>query len=131
MLLTVALLLVFSFSLSWVWTALGLRMRTPESVIQTSMTVLFPLTFASDVFVDPATMPGWAQAFVTVNPITRLASAARGPMHGTPATGDIVWVLLWSAVLVAISAPLTMRLYNTERDGAGSVQPAAGVGYSS
>ena len=57
----VALLLVFSFSLSWVWTALGLKMQTPESVMQMSMTVLFPLTFASNVFVDPSTMPGWVQ----------------------------------------------------------------------
>lgn len=71
-LLGVALLLVFSFSLSWMWTALGLKMQTPESVMQMAMTVLFPLTFASDVFVDPDTMPGWVQAFVRANPITHL-----------------------------------------------------------
>ena len=44
----------------------------PRSVMQMSMTVLFPLTFASNVFVDPTTMPGWVQAFVKVNPITHL-----------------------------------------------------------
>jgi ABC-2 type transport system permease protein len=112
----VALLLVFAFSLSWIWTALGLRMQTPESVMQASMTVLFPLTFASNVYVDPGTMPGWVQAFVNNNPISHLASASRGLMHG--ASGywdDIGWVLLWSAVLVAIFGPLTMRLYNSER----------------
>jgi len=114
-LLAVALLLVFSFSLSWVWTALGLRLPTPESVMQMSMTVLFPLTFASNVFVDPKTMPGWVQAFVNVNPISHLASAARGLMHGTPAGADIGWVLLWSVGLVAVFAPLTMRIYNSER----------------
>ncbi|ELY56531.1 ABC transporter [Natronococcus amylolyticus DSM 10524] len=53
----VALLLVFSFSLSWIWTALGFVMRSPESLMATSMLVLFPLTFVSNVFVDPATMP--------------------------------------------------------------------------
>ena len=72
------LLLVFSFSLSWVWTSIGLSVQTPETVMQLSMTVLFPLTFASNVFVDPATMPGWVQAFVKVNPITHLTTAARG-----------------------------------------------------
>jgi ABC-2 type transport system permease protein len=113
--LAVALLLVFSFSLSWVWTALGLKMQTPEAVMQTSMTVLFPLTFASNVFVDERTMPGWVQAFVKVNPITHLADASRGLMHGDVPSGDIAWVLLWSAVLVAVFAPLTMRLYNAER----------------
>jgi ABC-2 type transport system permease protein len=113
--LAVALLLVFAFSLSWVWTAVGLRMPTPESVMQLSMTVLFPLTFASNVFVDPATMPGWVRAFVDVNPVTHLATAARGLMHGTAVAGDVGWVLLWSAAFVVVFAPLTMRLYNAER----------------
>ena len=115
MLLAVAVLLLFSFSLSWVWTAVGLKLQTPESVMQTSMTVLFPLTFASDVFVDPGTMPGWVRGFVEVNPISHVASAARGLMHGTEAGGDILWVLAWSLALVAVFAPLTMRLYNAER----------------
>jgi ABC-2 type transport system permease protein len=113
--LAVALLLVFSFSLSWVWTALGLKLPTPDAVMQTSMTVLFPLTFASDVFVDTGTMPGWVQAFVKVNPVTHLASAARGLMHGSIEAGDVGWVLLWSVGLVVVFAPLTMRLYNAER----------------
>ncbi|MCU1373229.1 MAG: type transporter [Actinomycetia bacterium] len=113
--LAVALLLVFSFSLSWVWTAIGLRMQTPEAVMQMSMTVLFPLTFASNVFVEPTTMPGWVQAFVKVNPISQLTTAARGFMHGSVETGQIGWVLLWSAALVAVFAPLTMRLYARER----------------
>ena len=113
--LAVALLLVFSFSLSWVWTALGLKLPTPDSVMQTSMTVLFPLTFASNVFVDPGTMPGWVQAFVKVNPVSHLASAARGLMHGGLVVSDVGWVLLWSTALVAVFAPLTMRLYNAER----------------
>ena len=114
-LLAVALLLLFAFSLSWVWTALGLKMPTPEAVMQISMTVLFPLTFASNVFVDPSTMPGWVQAFVKVNPISHLATAERGLMHGTAAGSDILWVLAWSAALIVVFAPITMRLYNTER----------------
>jgi ABC-2 type transport system permease protein len=113
--LAVALLLVFSFSLSWAWTIIGLRMQTPESVMQVSMTVLFPLTFASNVFVDPATMPGWVQAFVRVNPITQLTDASRALMHGTAAGGDVLAVLAWSAALVVVFAPMTMRLYNAER----------------
>ncbi|HEX8803754.1 MAG TPA: ABC transporter permease [Acidimicrobiales bacterium] len=113
--LGIALLLVFSFSLSWVWTAIGMRMQTPENVMQASMTVLFPLTFASNVFVDPDTMPGWVQAFVHVNPITHLTTAARGLMHGAADWGEVGLVLGWSVVLVAVFAPLTMRLYHAER----------------
>jgi ABC-2 type transport system permease protein len=94
---------------------LGLNVQTPETVMQMSMSILFPLTFASNVFVDPATMPGWVQAFVKVNPVTHLTDASRGLMHGTGAGSSIGWVLLWSAALFVIFAPLTMRAYNQER----------------
>jgi ABC-2 type transport system permease protein len=72
-LLSVALLLVFSFALSWVWSALGLLLRTPNSVMMASFLILFPLTFASNIFVDPRTMPSWLEAIVGSNPITHLA----------------------------------------------------------
>ncbi|HVM39892.1 MAG TPA: ABC transporter permease [Acidimicrobiia bacterium] len=113
--LAVALLLVFAFGISWAWSLIGLRMPTPEAVLHVAMTVLFPLTFASNVFVDPATMPGWVQAFVKVNPVSHLATAARGLMHGTGVGSEIGWVLLWSAGFVVVFAPLTMRAYNEER----------------
>ena len=111
----IGLLLVFSSSLSWVWSAIGMKMQTPETVMQMSMTVLFPLTFASNVFVDPSTMPGWLQAIVDVNPISHLTTASRELMHGAVDSSAILYVLLWSAGLVAVFAPLTMRLYHAER----------------
>ena len=60
-------------------------------------------------------MPGWVQAFVKVNPITHLTDASRALMHGTPIGNSVMWVLLWSAGLLAIFAPMAMRLYNAER----------------
>lgn len=114
-LLAVALILVFSFSLSWIWTSLGLVLRTPNSVMGVSMMVLFPITFASNIFVDPRTMPGWLQAFVDVNPISTLVTATRGLMHGSVATGQIGWVLLVCALLIAVFGPITMYLYRTKR----------------
>ena len=109
------LLLVFCFSLSWAWTALGLKLQTPEMVMQASMTVMFPLTFASNVFVDPDTMPGWVQAFVKINPISLLSTAARDLVHGHGAGPEVAWVLLASVALVAVFGPIAMRLYNAER----------------
>jgi ABC-2 type transport system permease protein len=111
----VALVLVFSFAMSWIWSALGLKLKTPESVMQTSMTVMFPITFASNVFVDPSTMPGWVQSFVRVNPVSQLSTASRALMHGTDVGMAIVWVLVWSLGLVVVFFPITMRLYNAER----------------
>lgn len=108
----IALLVVFSFAFSWIWTMFGLLLRSEKSVMGVSMMVLFPLTFLSNVFVDPKTMPGWLQAFVDVNPITHLVSAVRDLMDGDYATTETLWVLLFSAVFVAVFGTLTMRLYN-------------------
>lgn len=107
----VLLLLVFAFCLGWIWTLLGLIMRTPESVMGATMMVLFPLTFISNIFVDPATMPGWLQGFVNVNPISHVVSAVRGLMHAEPQGGDIIRVLIWSGALVAIFGPLAMHRF--------------------
>jgi daunorubicin/doxorubicin transport system permease protein len=107
----VALLLLFSFSLAWIWTALALVLRTPSAVSNISLLLVFPLTFASNVFVEPETMPGWLRAFVDVNLVSHLVTAERGLMDGTTTAGQVGWVLLASAVLVAVFAPLTMHLY--------------------
>lgn len=107
----VGLLLVFAFSLSWVWTLLSLIVRSENALMGMSMMVLFPLTFASNVFVPPETMPSWLQAVVDVNPITLLTTASRGLMHGHAVADEIGVVLVISAALVAVFGPLTMLRY--------------------
>jgi daunorubicin/doxorubicin transport system permease protein len=113
--LSVALLLVFSFCLSWLWTMLSLILRTPNSVAGVSMMVMFPLTFVSNIFVDPKTMPGWTQAVVEVNPISHLATVVRGLMDGSVPAGEIGWVLVSSVLLVAVFGPITMVLYRNKK----------------
>jgi ABC-2 type transport system permease protein len=110
-LLAVALLLVFSFSVAWIWTSLALVLRTPSAVSNVSLLLVFPFTFASNVFVQPETMPNWLQAVVDANPFSHLVTAERGLMHGTATAGEVAWVLITSAALVAVFAPLTMYLY--------------------
>ena len=112
-LLAVGLILVFAFSVSWIWTTLGLLLRSPQTISILSFAVQFPLLFASNVFVDPATMPGWLRAFVNANPVSHLVTAERGLMNGTGAAGQAGWVLLASAALVAVFGPLTMLLYRS------------------
>jgi ABC-2 type transport system permease protein len=113
--LAVVLLLVFSFCLSWLWTMLSLILRTPNSVAGVSMMVMFPLTFVSNIFVDPKTMPGWMQAVIEVNPITHLATVVRGLMDGSVPAGEIGWVLVSSVLLVAVFGPITMVLYRNKK----------------
>lgn len=79
-----ALILILAFSVSWVWTALGLALRSAQAVTVISFAVQLPLTFASNVFVSPATLPGWvllASAALTAvfGPLTmRLYRAGQG-----------------------------------------------------
>ncbi len=107
----VGLLLVFAFALGWIWTYLALRLRTPQAVMGWSMMVLMPLTFGSNIFVDPATMPGWLQAVVAVNPVSSLVTSVRGLVHGEAVGSDVLLVLAWTVALVAVLGPLTMRRY--------------------
>lgn len=109
---SIVLLLVFSFSLSWIWTMLAMLLRTEQAVMGVSMFILFPLTFASNIFVDPATMPGWLQSFVGVNPVSTLVTAIRGLNAGAVDATDLMVVFGWCAGFVLIFGPLTMHLYN-------------------
>jgi ABC-2 type transport system permease protein len=79
------------------------------------MMVMFPLTFVSNIFVDPKTMPGWMQAVVEVNPISHLATEVRGLMDGSVPAGEIGWVLVSSVLLVAVFGPITMVLYRNKK----------------
>jgi ABC-2 type transport system permease protein len=108
-----ALVIVFAFGLSWVFTTMGLLMRSPNAVMNAGFMSIFPLTFLSNVFVEPETLPSVLEAFVNVNPISVLATASRGLMEGTAAAGDIAIVLATAAALTAVFAPLTTRLYRS------------------
>jgi len=114
-LLATALVMVFCLALSWCWIIVGMLVRTPESVMTTSFIFLMPLTFASNIFVDLKTMPAGLQAVVSRNPVTHLANASRGLMHGQPVGTEIVWVLAASAVIVIVASPIAMRMYRKER----------------
>ena len=106
-----ALVVVFAFGLSWLFTTLGLVLRSPSAVLNAGFIGIFPLTFLSNVFVDPETLPPALEAFVDVNPISILATASRGLMEGNARDSDIAIVLAVAAGLTAVFAPLTTRLY--------------------
>ena len=107
------LTIVFAFALSWVFTTIGLLMRSPSAVMNAGFMGIFPLTFLSNVFVDPETLPSVLETFVNVNPISFLADASRGLMQGGVERTDIAVVLGTAAVLTAVFAPLTTHLYRT------------------
>jgi ABC-2 type transport system permease protein len=106
-----ALVVIFAFGLSWVFTTMGLLLRSPNAVMNAGFMSIFPLTFLSNVFVEPDTLPSALEAFVNANPISVLATASRGLMAGDAAAGDIAIVLAVAVGLTAVFLPLTTRLY--------------------
>lgn len=109
------LLNVFGFGMSWIFVVLALIVRTPSVVMTMSWLVLMPLTFASNIFVDPATMPGWLRAFIDVNPVAILVTAVRDLMAGTATFQTIGVSLIGPALVTLICAPVAMALYARRR----------------
>jgi ABC-2 type transport system permease protein/oleandomycin transport system permease protein len=73
--------------------------------------VIFPLTFASAIFVPVLSMPSWLQGFATHQPISQTADAVRGLMDGT-AHGISTWIsLAWAAGAILVLAPLAVNKY--------------------
>jgi ABC-2 type transport system permease protein len=107
-----ALVVLFAFGLSWVFTTLGLILRAPNAVMNAGFLGIFPLTFLSNVFVEPETLPGPLEAFVDVNPISILVTASRGLMEGNADGTDIAVVLAVAATITAVFMPITTRLYH-------------------
>ena len=108
-----ALVVVFSFGLSWVFCVLGLMLRSPNAVMNAGFMGIFPLTFLSNVFVDPSTLPGPLEAFVDVNPVSILATACRSLMDGRPDGEAVLVSLAVAALLAAVFLPITTRLYRS------------------
>jgi ABC-2 type transport system permease protein len=111
-LIAFVLMLVFALSLTTIWTILGMTLRTPEAVMQVSMSVLFPVVFLTNIWVSETTMPGWLQAIVKVNPVTRVVIAVRELTDGSASATNVGWALLSCAVIIAVFTPITLRLYN-------------------
>lgn len=105
------LAIFFALCLGWISVWVGMLARTPGSVQGILFMLLFPLTFGSNVYVQTDTLPGWLQAFVKVNPVTHLADGLRGLFIGGPVAADVLWVLGWCVVFLAVFFPLAVRAY--------------------
>jgi len=105
------LAVLFGLCLSWISVVVGLSVRTSGAVQGILFLFIVPLSFASNVFVQPGTLPGWMQGFVKVNPLTHLVGAVRALYLGQPADNHVLWTLAWCAGFVVIFMPLALRVY--------------------
>ena len=109
--LGIVLVLLLGYAFSWIFALVGLFSSSPETANALGFTVLFPLTFASSIFVPASTMPDGLRQFAEANPFTTIADAMRSLWIGTPAHTDVWMSFVWCFVLIAIFAPLAVSRY--------------------
>ncbi|SDM11714.1 ABC transporter permease [Nonomuraea jiangxiensis] len=110
--LAAILLAIFTgWSLAWIFTWIGTIARSAQAVQGISMMILFPLTFLSNAFVPVDTLPDWLAAFVRINPVSHLVTAARDLANSALVSSEVAWTLLACVVVIVIFAPLSVRSY--------------------
>lgn len=119
----VVVVMTFGFAFSWIAAWIGLTLKEPEAVQSAGFVWLFPVAFASSVFVVPATLPSWLQGFAIHNPLSRVSDATRALTIGQYPCGDslqtltactdvqsnLLLSLAWSAGIFLVFLPLSIR----------------------
>jgi ABC-2 type transport system permease protein len=105
------LVLLFAYTLAWVFAAVGLAVGDPESAQAAAFPVMLPLVFASSAFVPVASMPEWLQGFAERQPVSVTASAVRALALGGPTADFVIQSVAWSIGILIVVAPLAVRLY--------------------
>jgi ABC transporter DrrB family efflux protein len=115
--------MLFAYALSWVMASIGLAVKNPEAAQSAVFLPVFPLVFASSVFVPTQTMPDWLRTFADNQPITVTANALRGLILGEGAllpgqtvTGQVLAAVAWAVGILVIFAPLAVRQYRKITD---------------
>ena len=107
----VGIAVLFGFALSWAFAFIGMVMKDAETAQLASFVFIFPLTFASAVFVAIQTMPDWLQTFARNQPVTFMAGSARHFALGVPDDGSTWKILVWVTGILVIFMPLAIRQY--------------------
>ncbi len=107
----VGISIAFALCFCWISVFVGMKARTSGAVQGIRFLIVLPLSFASNTFVNPDTMPSWLQKFVEINPISQLVTTVRGLMIGGPVAESLMWTLVWMAILLIVFVPLALRGY--------------------
>ncbi len=110
-LLAIVLALFFGFAFCWISATIGMSVGNAETAQVSGFIWLFPLVFASSIFVPVETMPGWLQTFAEVQPITLTVNAIRSLLLGGETTRYVLGSLAWSLAILAVFMPLAVRRY--------------------
>ncbi len=110
-LLAMALTLLFGFAFSWISATIGLAVKNVETAQTAGMIWVFPLVFASSIFVPLETMKAGIKVFAEHNPISYVANTVRALILGTPIGNNIWWALAWIVAILLVFVPLAINRY--------------------
>jgi len=107
----VLLAIAFGHSFTWISATIGLFVKDPEAAQVAGFIWVFPLTFASSIFVPTETMPDWLRVFAENQPVSVIANAVRGLMTNTATIGDVTGALIWIIGIFLVFMPLAVWQY--------------------
>ena len=106
--LAMGMCVLIGLAFSWIAACIGLFVRDTQTAEIAGFTWVFPVVFASSIFVPVRTMPGWLEAIASRNPITYAANAVRGWSLGAPDYGSALYAAIWCVSLIAVFATLAV-----------------------
>ncbi|MGL5824834.1 MAG: ABC transporter permease, partial [Nocardioides sp.] len=106
-LLSVALLALMAFAITWLTVGLGLAADSVETASNTPL-FLMMLPFLSSAFVPTVAMPWGLRQFAEYQPFTPMIDSLRALTGGEGAGGDL-WLAIGWCVLIAASGYLWSR----------------------
>jgi ABC transporter DrrB family efflux protein len=102
---------LFGYVLGWIFTYMALVVPGAEAAQTAGFVIVFPLVFASSIFVPIETMPSWLQGFAANSPVSLAADATRALSIGGSVARPLLLTVLWAAVILAIAIPASVRRY--------------------
>lgn len=109
--MALGLTVLFGFAFSWVSAAIGLAVKNVETAQSAGFIWIFPLAFASSIFVPTETMTSWVRAFAEHNPVSYTVNVVRALSLGLPIGDSIWWSLGWIAGILIVFVPLAVNRY--------------------
>jgi ABC-2 type transport system permease protein len=110
-LLATLVLLGFGYALSWIQALIGVSVSSVEVANSAGFLWMFPMTFISSAFVDPANMPGWLEAIADANPFSIVTDVSRDLYDGVDPGSDLWVAIAWIVGITVVFAYLAIRKY--------------------
>ena len=108
----VALIILFGIALTWVGVFIGISVKDIETAQVAGFVWVFPLVFASSLYVPIETMPSWLQVFAQINPVTPMVDTMRALSLGGSVSASLWKILAWDCAIILVFLPMALRRYS-------------------